>query len=261
MIHSTAIVDPGAELDPSVEVGPYVVIEGPVRIGGGTTIAAHAHILSHTEIGRNCRIHTAAVIGDTPQDRSFAGGVSYVRIGDETILREQVTVHRGTAAGSETTIGQRCMLLVNSHVGHNCHVGDDVLLVNGAMLGGHVHVGNRAVLSGNVAVHQFARIGELAMIGGLAKITQDVPPFLMFDGPGQCVGVNVIGLRRAGMTAEQREEIKQSYRLLYRTAGTWSNAVARVAELVTSPPGLRLLEFLKTPSRRGIHARSEPQPE
>ncbi len=253
-IHATAVIDPLASIDPSVQIGPYAVIEGPVRIGAGTVIAAHVHILGHTTLGAGCRIHTGAVVGDWPQDRAYTGAESFCRIGDQTIIREHVTIHRGTAPGSETVIGNRCMLLAHCHVAHNCRLGDDILLVNGALLAGHVTVGNRAVISGNAAIHQFARVGEMAMIGGLAKITRDIPPYLMFDGAGICVGVNTVGLRRAGFSREERQDVKLVYKSLYRTAGSFSRAIAEVETIVTTRAGKHLLEFLKSPSKRGIQS-------
>jgi UDP-N-acetylglucosamine acyltransferase len=192
------------------------------------------------------------VIGDWPQDRSYAGAESFCRIGAETVIREHVTVHRGTAPGSETVIGDRCLLLAHSHVAHNCRLGNDILLVNGALLAGYVTVEDRAVISGNAAVHQFCRVGELAMIGGLAKITRDVPPYLMFDGAGVCVGVNVVGLRRAGFSREERHDVKAIYKALYRTPGSVSRALADVESLVSTRAGGKLLDFLKAPSKRGI---------
>lgn len=251
-VHSTAVISSQAELDPSVEVGPYAVIEGPVRVGAAVRIAAHVHLMGHTTIGAGCRIHTGAVIGDWPQDRTYAGAQSFCRIGNGTVIREHVTVHRGTAAGSETLVGERCLLLAQSHVAHNCVLGNDVLLVNGALLAGYVTVGDRAVISGNAAVHQFCRIGELAMIGGLAKITRDIPPYLTFDGAGNCAGVNVIGLQRAGYSSEDRREIKAIYKTLYRTPGCLSSALAQIEMFATTSAGRALLAFLKTPSQRGI---------
>lgn len=253
-IHATAVIDPRAQLDAAVDIGPYAVIEGPVRIAAGTSIAAHVHILGHTSLGVGCRVHSGAVLGDWPQDRAYTGAESYCLIGNDTVIREHVTIHRGTAPGSETVIGDRCLLLAHSHVAHNCRVGDDVLLVNGALLAGHVTVGNRAVISGNAAVHQFSRVGELAMIGGLAKITRDIPPYLMFDGAGICVGVNTVGLRRAGFSREERQDVKAVYKALYRTPGSFSKAIALVESLVTTRAGTTLLEFLKAPSKRGIQS-------
>lgn len=253
-IHVTAVVDPRAQLEPSVDVGPYVVIEGPVRIAAGSRLAAHVQILGNTSLGGGCRVHAGAVIGDWPQDRTYAGAETFCRIGNETVIREHVTVHRGTAPGSDTVIGDRCLLLAHSHVGHNCQVGNDVLLVNGALLAGYVSVGHRAVISGNAAIHQFCRVGELAMIGGLAKITRDIPPFLMFDGAGVCVGVNVVGLRRAECSREERHDVKTVYKALYRTPGSFSRGLAAVESQITTQAGRTLIEFLKAPSKRGIQS-------
>lgn len=256
-IHPTAVIDPRAELHPSVEVSPYVVVEGPVRVDAGVHLAPHVHLLGWTHIGPECRIHTGAVLGDFPQDRNFHGGESFVTLGAQTIVREYVTIHRGTQPGTTTSVGSRCMLMAHSHVAHNCTVGDDVVLVNGVLLGGYVSVGNRAVISGNTGVHQFVRIGELAMIGGLSKITQDIPPFLMFDGHGVCVGLNLIGMRRAGLSAAERAELKTAYRRLYRIAGSLPSAVEELSAQLTTPAGQRMVEFLRTPSKRGFHGHTE----
>jgi UDP-N-acetylglucosamine acyltransferase len=231
-------------------------VDGPARLGPGVVLGPHAAVLGHAVLGPGCRVHAAAVVGDLPQDRAYAGGVTYCRLGAGTVVREHATVHRGTAEGSATVLGENCQILAGAHVAHNCLLGDAVQVVNGALLGGHVEVGRRAIVSGNAAVHQFVRIGELALIGGLAKVTQDVPPFLMFDGPGRCVGVNVVGMRRAGCTEEVREEIKAAYRLLYRSGLPWRAAVEASAALALTDAGRTLAAFLQTPSRRGIAARA-----
>lgn len=258
-VHVTAVIDSRADIADDVEIGPYAVIDGAVTIHSGAVLGPHVHVLGSTQIGPHCRIHTGAVIGDLPQDRAFAGGESFCRIGAETIVREYVTIHRGTKPGTETVVGERCLLMAHSHVAHNCIVGDDAILVNGALLGGYVHVGRRAMISGNSAVHQFARVGELVMVGGLAKITQDLLPFFMYDGTGFCVGVNVVGLRRAGFSAEERNELKAAYRRLYRTPGVWSTAITDLSQTVQTGAGKRLVEFLQAPSKRGIHAHAPPR--
>ncbi|MBX3450120.1 MAG: acyl-ACP--UDP-N-acetylglucosamine O-acyltransferase [Planctomycetaceae bacterium] len=255
-IHPTAVVDPRAVIDPSAEVGPYVIIDGPATVGAGTILAPHVQVLGETTIGRGCHVHAGAILGDLPQDKSFSGGVSYTRIGDEAVIREYVTIHRGTQPGTQTVLGDRCMLMAHAHVGHNCQLGNDVVLVNGSLLGGYVHVGDRAMISGNAAVHQFVRVGELAMIAGLSKIVQDVLPYMTVDGPGHCVGVNVVGMRRSGMNAAARAEVKEVYRRLYRQPGTWRDAVDELASILVSEPGLRLLAFLRATSKRGIGGHS-----
>jgi UDP-N-acetylglucosamine acyltransferase len=254
-IHRTAVVDPKAEIDPSVDIGPYAIIEGPVCIAAGTKVYAHAYITGWTEIGRNCKIHPHTVVGGEPQDLAYEGTKTYCRIGDETVIREGATVHRGTDPGSATILGQRCFIMANAHVAHNCQLGDDVKLVNNVMLAGHVHVGNGAFFGGAAGIHQFVRIGELAMIRGWARITMDVPPFITAAHDSECVGVNVIGLRRAGFTPEQRDEIRQAYRILYRNGTTFTRAVETLAETVRTEPGKRLLEFVQSETKRGFARR------
>lgn len=262
-IHPSAVIDPRAEIDSSAEIGPYCVVEGPVRIGAETRLASHVHILGHTSIGRACEIHSFACIGDTPQDRAYKPEISYCKVGDECVIREGVTIHRGTGAETVTEVGSRCMFMANSHVGHNCVVADDVVMVNGAVLGGYVHVGARALLSGYAGIHQFVRIGQLATIGGVTKVVMDVPPFFTVGRRGTCEGINTVGLRRAGFSSADRLEIKQAFQLLYRSDRPFQAAVAELAETVTSDVGRQLVKFLQEPSKRGIVSgrssrRSEP---
>lgn len=251
-IHSTAIIDPQARVHESASIGCYAVIEGPVSIGAHCQIAAHAIVLGATEIGPDCRIHAHAVVGDLPQDRAYSGDESYCRVGAGTIIREGVTIHRGTAPGSATVVGERCLLMTNSHVAHNCVLEDEVILVSGALLGGHVHVGERSMVSGNAAVHQFVRIGRLAMISGLAKITQDIPPYLMTNRQGVVVGVNAVGLRRAGFTPADRAELREAYQVVYRSGLGLREAVERLTTKCTTVPAQQLLAFLKETSSRGF---------
>lgn len=260
-IHPTALIDPQAEIDPAAEIGPYVVVEGPVRIGPATWVGPFVLLKGHTEVGSGCRIFSNSVIGELPQDRGYSGGVSFCRIGDETVIREGVTIHRGTLAGSTTRVGSQCFLMANSHVGHNCVVEDGVNMANGSLLAGHVHLGARVFLSGNSAVHQFVRIGELAMIGGLTKITQDVPPFFMADDRGTCLGINSVGMKRAGYTSADRIEARRIYRLLYRSGLGLRQALEVISETVETEVGRRLLAFLQAESRRGLSAGPRLAPE
>jgi len=251
-VHPAAIVDPRADVHPSAVIGPHVVIDGPVRIGANCHIGPFAVLLGNTTLGTGCRVHSNAVIGDEPQDRAYGGGTSFVRIGNDCIIREGATVHRGTAEGSETVVGHRCLLMTNSHVGHNCVLADDVVLVSGSLLGGYAEVGSRAVISGNAAVHQFVRIGELAMVSGLGKITQDIPPFFMTDRDGAIVGINLVGLIRAGFSVDERREIKHAHRQIYRNGLMHADAVRQLSDTLTTNAGRRLLEFLVGNSSRGI---------
>ena len=248
-IHPTAIVDKSAEVDPSADIGAYAIIETGVRIGAGTKIHPHAYISQGTTLGRRCQIHPFAVVGHHPQDLAWEGTPSYTEIGDETIIREGASVHRGTMPESTTVVGKNVYMMATSHAGHNCMIGDGAILVNSVLLSGHVHVGQRAILAGGTRVHQFVRIGELAMIGGV-RVPDDVPPFMLV-GPAGVVGTNGVGLRRAGFSSEERMEIRQAYKTLYRSKLMFREAIEWVAETVQTEPGRRLVEFLRGPSRRG----------
>ena len=259
-IHPTAVVSADACVHPSASVGPHVVIDGPVRIAEDARLSPFAVVLGATEIGAGVAIHSHAVVGDTPQDRRYKGEASGCVIGAGTIIREGATVHRATGAGNRTVVGERCFLMTNSHIGHNCIVGNDVSLISGALLGGHVVVGDRAMISGNTGVHQFVRVGSLAMVACVAPVTQDVPPFMMTDHEGRVVGINTIGLRRAGYTPGERAQIKSAYRLLYRTALTRMQVIDAL-ELETATPALTLLlDFLRATTDRGIVRGRLPPP-
>ena len=253
-IHPTAVIDAAAQIDPEADLGPFVVIDGDVTVGPRCKLAAGVIVYGPTSIGAGTQIHAHAVIGDVPQDRTFHGTESSVRIGEDCIIREGATIHRGTMAGSETVIGDRCFIMSNAHVGHNCHLEDDVTMISGALLGGHVHVGSRAVISGNSAVHQFVRIGEFAMISGMAKVVQDIPPFFMTDRDGALVGVNRVGLLRGGFTSAEREEIKAAYRVVYRTGANRLDTLKMLSEMVKTDAGKKLIAFLSQNSRRGVAA-------
>ena len=248
-IHPTAIVDKHAEVDPTVDIGAYAIIEPGVKIGAETKIYPHAYVSQGTTMGRRCQIHPFAVVGHHPQDLAWEGTPSYTEIGDETIIREGASVHRGTMPESTTVVGERVYMMATSHAGHNCVIGDGAILVNSVLLSGHVQIGERAILAGGTRVHQFVRIGELAMISGV-RLTTDVPPFMLV-GPAGVVGTNVVGLRRAGFSAEERAEIRRAYKTLYRSKLMFREAIEHVVETVRTAPGRRLVEFLRAESRRG----------
>jgi UDP-N-acetylglucosamine acyltransferase len=248
-IHPTAIVDRTSEIDPSADIGACAIIERGVRIGPETHIYPHAYISQGTTIGRRCQIHPFAVIGHLPQDLKFEGQDSYTRIGDETVVREHAAVHRGTMPGSTTVVGQRCYIMCTGHIAHNCVLGDDVKLAG--LLAGHVEVGSGTFVSAHSGIHQFARIGELAMIGYGTRVPKDVPSFMLV-APAGVVGINVIGLRRAGFGSAERLELRECHRILYRSDLAFPAAIERVAQMVRTDPGRRLVEFLRAPSKRGF---------
>jgi UDP-N-acetylglucosamine acyltransferase len=213
---------------------------------------ANSHLSGRTTIGQNNQLHIGVVIGHTPQHLAYKGGDSGVRIGNGNIFREYVTIHRGYHPGQDTVIGDNNFLMAMSHVAHDAVVGNNVILANGALLAGHTHVEDNANLSGNVAVHQFVRIGRLAMIGGLSKVIKDVPPFMMVDGVSLVHGLNTVGLRRAGYDITTRKQIKEAYRILYRSGLNVPQAVERLeAEFGDVAPVQELVTFIRK-SVRGI---------
>jgi UDP-N-acetylglucosamine acyltransferase len=251
-IHPTAIIAPGAKIDPTVEIGPYAIVEDDVTIGVGCKIHAHAIVKRYTTLGCDNVLHAGAILGDDPQDLAFKDQPTYVRIGDKNVFREYVTVHRGTAAGSETVIGNSCFLMACSHVGHNSKLGNNVILANGMLLAGHTTVGNNAFLSGNAVVHQFCRIGRLCMLSGGSRMVMDLPPFMMGHGDSDCVGINRVGLRRAGYTSKQIMEVRAAYRLLYLTGMGFTKAIKQIEESSPNELVREIIDFIKAPSKRGV---------
>ena len=250
-VHSTAVIDPQAELASDVEVGPYAVIEGPVRVGRGTRIWPHAYLAGPLEIGQDCQIHVGAVLGHLHQAlrEPQAGGV---RIGDRTIIREYAQVHRASQADAWTTIGSDCLMMGFSHVAHDCDIGNRVILANGALVAGHVTIEEKAILSGHVAVHQFVRIGTLVMVGGLSRVNKDVPPYFLVKGDSEVWGINAVGLKRAGISEPSRGKIQEAYRLLYRSGLNTTQALKSIQGIDGMTPEVqRLVRFVQE-SRRGI---------
>ena len=251
-IHSTAVIDPKAEIDSYVKVGPYVVIEGAVKIRRGTRVMAHAYLAGWTEIGENNEIHPGVILGDAPQDKAYKGEETYLKVGDHNIFREHVQVHRGTVAGSSTIVGNHNFLMACSHVGHNCKLGDHIVMANNALLGGYVEVCNNVFISGNCVVHQFVRIGDYALMRGLSATSRDVPPYSIVDWQHTVRGVNTKGLQRVGFDEKRIREIKKAFRVLFRKGCNLSLAVKKVEEDGRANPDvLALLEFIKS-SKRGV---------
>ena len=253
MIHPTAVIDPKAELHETVQVGPYAVIDANVRVGAGCRIGPHAHLTGHTVVGLNNIIHTGAVIGDAPQDLKFDGEHTRLRLGDDNVIREHVTLHRSNMPDEDTVIGSGNFFMAHSHVGHNAEIGNDNIFANGALIGGHAVIADRVFLSGHCAVHQFVRVGTLAMMQGNAAVSQDLPPYTMAFGVNKLCGLNIVGLRRAGFTAEQRQELNFHYKRIFVEG---KNVGATVAEALASQPGNKareMLEFIAA-STRGVCA-------
>lgn len=249
-IHPTAIVDKTTEIDPAAEIGAYAIIEPNVKIGAETRIYPHAYVSCGTTIGRRCRIHPFAVVGHHPQDLKWDGAPSYTTIGDGVVVREGAQIHRGTMPESTTVIGNHVYMMATSHVGHNCIIGDHVIMVNGVLVSGHVEIGQHAFLSGNSMFHQFIRVGEYAMISGGTRVTNDVPPFMTCTPVG-VIQTNVVGLRRAGFSREERLELRLAYKTLFRSGMPFREAIAQVVETVRTDPGRRLAAFLQARSQRG----------
>lgn len=251
-IHPTAVVDKRAELDADVEVGAYAIVEGGVRIGAGSRLWPHAFVSNGTTLGQRVQVHPFAVVGHWPQDVKYSGAPSYATVGDETIIREHASIHRGTEPESKTVVGRRCFIMSTGHVGHNCVLGDDVKVANSALLSGHCHVGAGAFISGNVSVHQFVRIGELAMIGGGSAVSRDVPPFMLFAREFGVSGYNRVGMKRAGFTPEELNEIRTLYRIAFRSGRPFRPLVEQAVATARTPAGLRFVAFLQRPSKRGM---------
>jgi UDP-N-acetylglucosamine acyltransferase len=251
MIHPTAIIHATAKVDSTVEVGPYTVIDAGVEIGPDCVIGPHVHITGLTVIGAHNRFHAGCVVGDAPQDLKYDGTPTQLRIGDHNTFREHVTVHRSTLAGEATVIGSHNYLMQHSHVAHNCLLGDHVILAGGALLAGHVVVQDRAFISGNCLVHQFCRVGTLAMMQGGSAISMDLPPFTMLARANLMCGLNIVGLRRAGFSSEERLELKRLYQELFRSGRNVREAVATAGERFTGRAAQIMLQFVST-AKRGV---------
>lgn len=256
-IHPTAIVDSRAEIAASVIVGPWCLVEAGAVIGEGCRLAARAVVKSRTTLGQNNEVGEGAVLGGAAQHVHAHDPGGTLTIGNNNRIRENVTIHRGWNNDAATVVGDHNMLMVGSHVAHDCRVGNNCILVNHVLLGGHVHVEDRAYLGGASAVHQFCRIGRLAMIGGLAKITQDVPPFVMVEGAenAQVIGLNKVGLRRNGYDAEQVLQLKHAYRVIYREGLRWSEVLKVLQSDFATGPAIAFHEFLKIGKRGFVQER------
>jgi UDP-N-acetylglucosamine acyltransferase len=258
-IHPTAVVDSRAEISSGVSIGPFCVIEPDVTIGPECQLASHVVIKRGTQLGKGNVISEGAVLGGKPQHLQAGDQIGGLRVGCDNVIRENVTIHCALGQNDVTRIGDRNLLMVNSHVAHDCHLEDHVILANNVMLAGHVKVESRAYLAGAAGVHQFCRIGQLAMVGGQAHLSQDVPPFLMVDGiSSEAVGLNRIGLKRAGFTTDQVNELKEAYRLIYRSGMPWTELVERLRVEFPDGPGAAYHVFFQDVRRGIIRERRRP---
>ncbi len=254
MIHSTAIINPKAEIDSNVEIGPYSIIGENVFIGSGTVIGPHVVVDPYVTIGSDCNIFQYAAIGAPPQSLKFEGGETYVKIGRGTIVREFVTIHRGTESGGGITeVGEENLLMAYTHIAHDCKTGRKVVLSNNATLAGHITIGDYATIGGLVAIHQFVRIGDYAFIGGKSAVVKDVPPYVIASGDrAELHGLNRVGLKRHGFSKNTLLSLKKTYRIIFRIGLTMNEAIERVhAEVEQIPEVLGFIDFIKS-SQRGI---------
>ncbi|MHC4199249.1 MAG: acyl-ACP--UDP-N-acetylglucosamine O-acyltransferase [Planctomycetota bacterium] len=256
-MHPTAIVAPGAQLGEDVVVGPHAIVEAGVKIGVGTRLGAGTYICTGTTIGCENIIHMHAIIGNEPQDWHYDGAETFVEIGDRNVIREFVTIHRGSQAGTGTRIGSGNSLMATSHVAHNCVIGDGAVIANGALLAGHVEIGSGAFISGNALMHQFIRIGRLAMVAGGARVTRDVPPFCLMEGESRLRGLNRVGMRRSGLSKEAMSEIGRAYRAIFMRRSRADLAAKKLLAADPADGAREMVEFVLASfeqGRRGVCA-------
>ena len=261
-IHATAIIGKNVQLGLDNVIGPSAIIEDGVKLGDRNTVMAGAYLAKGTEIGSDNQIHMHAVIGHAPQDLAYKNEISFTKIGDNNVIREFVTIHRGTKAGTYTQIGNHNYIMAYCHIAHNCLVGHHVIMVNQASLTGYIEVEDRAFLSGMTGFHQFTKIGRLAMVSALSACNKDIPPYMICGGrPGVALGINTVGLRRAGISASVREEIKKSYKLLYRSGLNTTQALEEIKKQFSSPEVQHLVRFIESSKRGIIDGSSVEQPD
>jgi UDP-N-acetylglucosamine acyltransferase len=252
-IHSSAIVDPKATLGEGVEVGPYCVVGPNAFIGDNTRLLSHCVLEGSVRLGARNVVGYGAIIGSPPQDLSFdPSRQTGVEIGDDNVIREYCTIHRGTADGTSTRIGNKNFLMVNTHVGHNSEIGNQVIIANNCLLAGYVTVADNAFLGGGGGFHQFMRVGRLVMVQGLSAFGKDLPPFVLAAQRNVVFGLNSIGLRRAGISAADRNDIKAAFRLIYTSGLNTTQALEKSASMDFGPYGREFLDFVAAAKKRGI---------
>ncbi|MBK8091727.1 MAG: acyl-ACP--UDP-N-acetylglucosamine O-acyltransferase [Verrucomicrobiaceae bacterium] len=253
MIHSTALIDSRAQIDPTAEIGPYVVIDGPAVLAAGVRVEAHAQIVGKVTVGAGTVIGRAAVIGAEPQDLGFDPATdSGVVLGEQNVIREHVTIHRGSKNGGLTRVGDRNFIMATAHLAHDVVLGDRNVIANAALLAGHVQVGNNSFLGGGAVFHQFIRIGDFCIVQGNGGLGKDLPHYCMAQRINRMTGLNVIGLRRAGFSTEDRATLKELFSLLFTSGKNLSQALAAAAEREWPAKAARMLEFVRAPSKKGV---------
>jgi len=252
-VHSTAIVDPNAIIGDNVTIGPFSIIEAGVFIGDRTTVGNNVTISSGTHIGKDCKIFHSASIGAIPQDLKYNNEETLLYIGDRTVIREFVSLNKGTSALGKTEIGSDCLLMASVHVAHDCVVGNNVIMSNLTTLGGHVNIDDWVILSGGVLVHQFCNISKHAFIGAGALVTQDVPPFILAAGsPVEYSGINSVGLKRRGFSIDDRKELKKIYKMYFRSKNNRKENLLKIKkELASFKYTNLIIDFIEN-SERGI---------
>jgi UDP-N-acetylglucosamine acyltransferase len=251
VIHPTAVIHPEAQIPADAQIGPYVVIDAGVRLGAGCVLGPYVYLTGMAVIGLGNQFHAGCVIGDAPQDLKYKGQPTKLRIGDFNVFREHVTLHRSATDEGETVVGSHNYLMASAHVGHNSRIGNHVVIANGALLGGHVTIDDRAFISGTALIHQFTRVGTLVMMQGGAGASKDVPPYTIATGVNHICGLNVVGLRRAGITPTERLELKQLYHLLFRSGLRLAAAVEQARKKDQSPTLTAMLDFIAE-SKKGV---------
>lgn len=258
-IHPHAVVHPQAQIGRDVTIGPFSIIEADVVIGHGCKLAANVSVKSGTTLGENNTVHEGAVLGGLPQHAKMPEHIGRLEIGSHNTIREYCTLHRAMHAGKSTVVGDHNLLMVGVHIAHDCRVGSKAIFANNVLLAGHVTIDDRAFVSGGVGVHQFCRIGRLAMIGGLARVVQDVPPYVMVDGgTGLIVGLNLVGLRRNGYVADEISELKEAYRTIYRRGLKWVEVLERLKTDFATGPAADFHAFLSQGTRGFVQERRTP---
>jgi len=252
-IHASALIDPTALLGADAEVGAFAIVGPQVTIGDGCRIMPRATLERNVRLGREVVVGSGAIVGGDPQDLKYNNEATWVEVGDRSVIREYVTVNRGTSASGVTRLGAGCFIMSYVHVAHDCHIGDGVIIANGTQLAGHVTIQDRAILSGLVGVHQFVSIGAMAFIGGLSRVNQDIPPFVKAVGnPVELYGLNTMGLRRAGYAPETVTALKRAYRLFFNSDLNLTQAQERARQELPVLPEVDLLLAFVANSQRGI---------